>query len=248
MSNHYHVTSSCKFVGLMILLAAAILPERAVAGNKAASDTSATTSATSAETGAAAGTGSVALPAVLPRQVRFNGVLEDGSGQPLSGVQGVTFALYAEQTGGAPLWLETQNVTADAAGRYTVLLGSMRADGLPQDLFTSNTARWLAVSVNGVESARVLLVSVPYAMKAGDAETLGGLPASAYVLSPSAAGTDSAGLTKSAPPTAAATDGLPTAAAGTAGNIAKFDVDGTTLVNSLITENGSNIGVDNVAR
>jgi hypothetical protein len=52
----------------------------------------------------------------------------------------VTFALYAEQSGGAPLWLETQTVTADDKGSYSVLLGSMRSDGLPQDLFTSNQA------------------------------------------------------------------------------------------------------------
>ena len=33
-----------------------------------------------------------------------------------------------------------------------------------------------------VEQPRVLLVSVPYALKAADADTLGGLPASAFVL------------------------------------------------------------------
>lgn len=32
------------------------------------------------------------------------------------------------------------------------------------------------------EQPRVLLVAVPYALKAGDAETIGGLPASAFVL------------------------------------------------------------------
>src|SRR3990172_992839 len=67
----------------------------------------------------------------IPKEVRFNGVLQDGAGAALTGVQGVTFGLYAEQQGGAPLWLETQTVEADAAGRYTVLLGAMRADGLP---------------------------------------------------------------------------------------------------------------------
>ncbi|MBI3935284.1 MAG: hypothetical protein HY316_11395, partial [Acidobacteria bacterium] len=74
----------------------------------------------------------------MPRLVRFNGVLQDAAGNALTGVQGVTFALYAEQAGGAPLWLETQNVSADDQGRYAVLLGMMRADGLPQEVFTSN--------------------------------------------------------------------------------------------------------------
>lgn len=52
-----------------------------------------------------AGVDSDLAAGVLPRVVRFTGVLEDGAGGALRGVQGVTFALYAEQAGGAPLWL-----------------------------------------------------------------------------------------------------------------------------------------------
>jgi hypothetical protein len=44
-------------------------------------------------------------------------------------------------------------------------------------------ARWLGVTVNGgQEQPRVFLLSVPYALKAADAETIGGLPPSAFVL------------------------------------------------------------------
>src|SRR6266853_5977672 len=54
-------------------------------------------------------------------------------------------------------------------------------------LFTSGDARWLGVQVeNQKEQSRVLLVSVPYALKAGDAETVGGNPPSAFLLAPSA--------------------------------------------------------------
>ena len=46
----------------------------------------------------------------------------------------------------------------------------------------STSARWLGVSVNGApEQPRVLLLSVPYALKAADAETIGGLPPSAFL-------------------------------------------------------------------
>ncbi|HEY4960070.1 MAG TPA: hypothetical protein VII29_04350, partial [Terriglobales bacterium] len=66
---------------------------------------------------------------------------------------------------GAPVWLETQNVTPDATGHYSVLLGSSRAEGLPSDLFAAQEERWLGVQVQGQpEQPRVLLVSVPYAM------------------------------------------------------------------------------------
>ena len=37
------------------------------------------------------------------RLVSISGVLKDKLGQPLTGVQGVTFALYKEQSSGAPL-------------------------------------------------------------------------------------------------------------------------------------------------
>jgi len=119
----------------------------------------------------------------LPRLVRFSGVAKDLNGNPLTGVVGITFALYTEQTGGAPLWLETQNVTADSNGHYTTLLGSTKPAGLPADLFTTEQARWVGVQISGqTEQPRVLLVSAPYALKAGDAETIGGLPPSAFML------------------------------------------------------------------
>lgn len=44
----------------------------------------------------------------LPRLVKFNGVLKDVNGNPLSGTVGTTFLLYSEPSGGAPLWLETR--------------------------------------------------------------------------------------------------------------------------------------------
>lgn len=61
---------------------------------------------------------------VVPTMVKFSGQLKDGNGDPLTGVVGVTFALYAGEQGGAPLWLETQNVRPDQSGHYAVMLGS----------------------------------------------------------------------------------------------------------------------------
>ena len=119
----------------------------------------------------------------LPRLVRFSGTAKDAAGNPVTGVAGITFALYAEQTGGAPLWTETQNVQAGAGGHYTALLGAAKSEGLPADLFTAEQAHWVGVSIEGqAEQPRILLVSAPYALKAGDAETLGGLPPSAFLL------------------------------------------------------------------
>ena len=132
-----------------------------------------------------------ASSADVPHFVRFSGTARDAQGKPLSGTVGVTFALYQEEQGGSPLWLETQNVKADVNGHYTVYLGASKSGGLPQDVFVSGEARWLGVQPEGqAEQPRTLLLSVPYALKAGDAATIGGLPPSAFVL---AAPTSSAG-------------------------------------------------------
>ena len=65
----------------------------------------------------------------LPRLVRFSGTAKDTGGNSMTGATGITFALYAEQTGGAPLWSETQNVQAGPDGRYSVLLGAAKSTG-----------------------------------------------------------------------------------------------------------------------
>jgi Chaperone of endosialidase len=122
-------------------------------------------------------------PADVPRLVNFSGRATDAKGDVVSGIMGITLSIYKEQYDGAPLWSETQNVTADAKGNYMVQLGATKSDGLPLELFSTGDARWLGVRINGdEEQPRVLLLSVPYALKAADAQTLGGLPASAFAL------------------------------------------------------------------
>lgn len=176
----------------------------------------------------------------VPRMVRFAGAAP-------AGTSSVTFAIYDREDAVAPLWLETQLVTADDTGHYTVLLGSTKADGLPASMFASGEARWIGVKVaDAPEGARTLLVSVPYALKAGDAETLGGKPLSAFLLADavtSGSATSSVrpmngAETGKAPPE---NDGL--GDMGTQNFLAKFAADGTTLVGSALVESGGNLGV-----
>jgi len=72
---------------------------------------------------------------VVPRLIRFSGTVHDSSGSVVTGSVGLTFSLYQLPDGGQPLWVETQTVTADSQGHYTVLLGANSPDGLPLDLF-----------------------------------------------------------------------------------------------------------------
>jgi hypothetical protein len=134
-------------------------------------------------TSAAASVSAQAATNTVPNLIRYGGTLkgEQGAAGSLSATVGVTFAIYKQQDGGAPIWMETQNVTPEASGQYSVLLGSTKTEGVAAELFSDQEQRWLGVEVQGQpEQARVLLVSVPYAFRAHEAETLGGLPASAF--------------------------------------------------------------------
>jgi hypothetical protein len=111
----------------------------------------------------------------VPRSVPFSGQAVLDSGERRTGTALLTFSLYADQEGGAPLWVEQQLVTFDSDGRYSVILGSTLAGGLPADAFAAATPKWLGVRIEGEsEQPRLMLLSVPYALKASDADTIGG--------------------------------------------------------------------------
>ncbi len=178
----------------------------------------------------------------VPPLVNFSGTLTDVNGKPLTGVVGVTFLLYKEQAGGSPLWLETQNVQPDKTGRYTVMLGSTSSTGLPSDIFVAGEAHWLGVQIEGqAEQPRVLLVSAPYALKAGDAETIGGLPPSAFVLAapPPSGGTSADANAPAAAATSATASPLTTSDVTTTGgtvNTVPLFTTSTNIQNSLLTQ------------
>ena len=212
----------------------------AIAQQTAAPATSAATASSSANT--------------VPQLVNYGGTLTDVNGKPLAGVAGVTFSLYQDSQSVAPLWMETQSVQADKSGRYSVMLGSTTSQGLPQSVFVTGEARWLGVRIEGQEEQpRVLLVAVPYALKAADAETISGLPASAFVLAnsaepgksqnrstkPGSAGTLNVG--KALPPPNPAVTG-----AGTSGNIPMWD-SASDIINSIMVQKTSLIGVGTTA-
>jgi len=145
-------------------------------------------SASATSDAAAAAEAGTAPDSAVPRLIQFDGVVTDAAGKPASGRVMVTFSLYQFQEGGKPLWSETQSLAADSQGHFNAYLGAASPAGIPLDLFSTGAARWLGVQAElpgAAEQPRVLLVGVPYALKAADAETLGGKPASAYVLSES---------------------------------------------------------------
>ena len=222
-----------------------------------------------AQSGSATGASSGAGASAVPRLIKFSGEInlqskdrEAINKQPATLVT-ATFSLFELQDGGSPLWSESQTFQLDEQGRYTVLLGATQAGGLPLDLFTSGKALWLGVQPQlpgAVEQSRVLLVAVPYALKASDSDSLGGKPASAYALAVAApliagiAGGNQQPTTDNRPttdnPQPAADNQQPTTACSavtsdgtaTANYVAKF-TGACNIQQSLLFDNGTNVGV-----
>jgi len=213
-----------------IYFAAALLLVAQIAGP--ASHAQAT--ATAPHTPAAA-----SAPTAVPALVPYSGVALSGDGQPMAGEATVTFLIFKDEQGGEPLWAETQSVDVDPAGHYKVQLGSGSANGLPVDLFSTGEARWLEVQVAGERpQPRVLLASVPYALKAGDAATLGGLPVSAFAL---AADRIIAPAQSSATPQLTLSQPV-TTLGGKIGYLSQFS-SATAITDSPVFVGGANVGI-----
>ncbi len=174
-------------------------------------------------------------PGSVPRVVRFDGQAAAGAAGPRT----ATLAVFDAATGGAPLWQETQLVQVGPDGRFAVLVGAGQAEGLPSAVLASSDPRWLEVRFDGEPAmARALLTSVPYALRAADADTLGGLPASAFLRTPERAGTGGG----TSAPTAGGDLDRPTVNTGTTGYIGKF-TNAIDLTSSVMFENAGRIGV-----
>lgn len=110
----------------------------------------------------------MSIQAQIPSTLSFQGVLGDGAGQAMAdGSYALTFRLYTQAMGGTPLWTETQTLDVNG-GVFNAQLGSVTA--LTP---TFDKGYWLGVSVDGSAELvpRTALLSVPYALRAGHAES-----------------------------------------------------------------------------
>ncbi len=126
---------------------------------------------------------SAAQVASAPTVFRISGRLTTATGEPRTGEVMLVASLYAGQNDVDPLWVEQQTVTLDASGRYTLMVGGTLPDGVPQEHFQTGAGRWLGIAVSGeAEQPRIMLVTVPYAVRAREADTLAGKTAADFVL------------------------------------------------------------------
>lgn len=185
-----------------------------------------------------------AAPTSVPALIEYSGYALGDDGKPLGSPASITFLIFTDQQGGAPAFTESQDVAVDAHGRYTVELGATLPNGIPAAVFANGDARWLEVQIAGQNpQPRVLLLSVPYALKAGDATTLGGLPVSAFALASSVAPASAASVAALPAAGAAGSTAIPvTTLGGGAGFIPMFS--GTSsIAESFLFQSGKGIGI-----
>lgn len=117
--------------------------------------------------------------AAVPEQVGLTARVVD-SGTPITGNHAVTVRLIGVATGGAPVWSETQTVTA-TDGLIFLSLGTQTP---LTDAILDGSPLWAEVQVDStVLSPRLAVTSAAYAIRAGlaeDSEHLGGQPATAF--------------------------------------------------------------------
>jgi hypothetical protein len=218
-------TVSLAFCLAIVVLTASLVDAQSLSGESSSSQSSSTIS--------------------LPRLVQFSGTVGNDQGEPRPGTVGITFSLYKDEQGGAPLWMETQNVTLDSTGHYTVQLGATEPDGLPIDVFASGEARWLGVQPEKQsEQPRVLLMAVPYALKAADAATIGGLPPSAFMRAQPQSGASSDGnepALNTAPQVVSASTLKDVQTSGGKATFFPLWTNATTIGNSLLSQAGSDV-------
>jgi parallel beta-helix repeat protein len=121
----------------------------------------------------------------IPQTINYQGYLTDSGGDPLNGTVDMVFRLYDVDTGGSPLWTETQTGVQVTDGLFSVNLGEVDPITNPLDL-PFDTPYWLGVTV-GTDSEmtpRQPVTSVGYSYRAGiaDAVTEGGVDSSMLAL------------------------------------------------------------------
>jgi hypothetical protein len=113
----------------------------------------------------------ISAPALaVPMQLTHQGRLSDATGAPLSGTYELKVAIYADPTGGSALWSDVISATLDQ-GAFSVVLGADSSNALDSALF-DGSVRWFGLAVDDEPELpqRVAIVSVPYAVRAGEAD------------------------------------------------------------------------------
>ncbi len=113
----------------------------------------------------------------LPRAVSYQGKLTGSDGSPVpDGAYTVMFSIYNEATSGDQLWVEEQNVMVKDGVFNVKLPGNPDVNPFPGNLLDSEKL-YLSIRVGADQemAPRQEITSTFYALKAGDADSVGGI-------------------------------------------------------------------------
>ncbi|MBI5528199.1 MAG: hypothetical protein HY897_17845 [Deltaproteobacteria bacterium] len=108
-----------------------------------------------------------AARAEVPLTLSHNGYLTDTQGAPVNVTLPFVFKVYAEETGGDPVWVEAIPNVGVQNGFYATTLGLSTSLA---SVFNARKDVWLEISVDGIAiTPRQKISAVPYALVADDA-------------------------------------------------------------------------------
>lgn len=104
----------------------------------------------------------------IPQLMNYQGVLTDASGDPVTTPTDMVFAIWNDRVAGDSLWSETQLVTPDTNGLFSVLLGSVSP--IPDSSLADSAFLSLKVNTDPEMAPRTALASVAYAYRVNSLE------------------------------------------------------------------------------
>ena len=113
----------------------------------------------------------------MPQLIRYQGKLEDTSGNPVTNEITVTFTFWNQMENGTQLgsgFSDADTLTPDADGLYSTFIGDDPADLVPESVFDGDTV-WLNVNVEGEDLVpRKRVGAVGYAFRSSRSDSLAG--------------------------------------------------------------------------
>ena len=108
------------------------------------------------------------------RTLEFRGLLLDNNSKPISEKTALRFAIYDDKiaSGSSLLWQDTQVVTPDTHGNFSISIGSTTS--IPNDIFSSGKGLYLGIAIQN-SSELTPRQSIPNVQLAQDANRVGGL-------------------------------------------------------------------------
>jgi len=114
----------------------------------------------------------------FPQEINYQGYLTDAEGNPFNGSMAMTFRIWDAPGAGTQLWSESHAAVPLVEGIFSVVLGA--SVPITSEILDGERYLGITVGTDPEMSPRVRMTSSPFAIKAGDADALGGLSSTEF--------------------------------------------------------------------